>query len=209
MKPIFTDYEDIEHVLYLIEEQLGAPVDWEYPMETAHVLAARLRTELLKGGVDEASIVDGNELAFWTVPKLQPGTWEHAFADCLATLLTTFQTPYGKITDAEDALNRRQELHSLKEQCIGILVADKSRFRLKAVHKLKPLAEKGKNYGKSQSKAASAPRKLTIERQKSIAKEYWRLVKDGEKYGALKALSARFDVSTETIRTTAKKYKQN
>jgi hypothetical protein len=71
------------------------------------------------------------------------------------------------------------------------------------------LAEKGKNYGKSQSKAASAPRKLTIEQQKSIAKEYWRRVKDGEQYGAVKDLSARFDVSTETIRTTAKKYKQN
>lgn len=209
MKPVFNDYEDIEHVLSLIEEQLGAPSDWEYPMETAHVLAARLRTELLEGGVDEASIVDGNELAFWTVPKLQPGTWEHAFADCLATLLTTFQTPYGKITDAEDAFNRRQELLSLKDQCIGILVADKSRFRLKAVHELKPLAKKGTDYGESQSKAASAPRKLTIEQQKSIAKEYWLRVKAGEKYGALKELSGRFDVSTETIRTTIKKHKQN
>lgn len=146
MKPVFLDYEEIQHVLFLIEEQQAAPIDWPYQMETAHVLADHLRTELLEGGVDEAKIVDGGELAFWTVPKMQPGTWEHAFADCLATLLTTFQTPYGTITDAEDGLYRWEELNSLKEKCIRILVADKSRFRLKAVHELKPLAQFAKPF---------------------------------------------------------------
>lgn len=79
---------------------------------------------------------------------------------------------------------------------------------LKAACLTIPLAEKGTNYGKAQSKAASAPRKLTIDQQKSIAKTYWQRVDMGEKYGALKELSGRFGVSTETVRITVKKYKQ-
>lgn len=209
MKPIFTDYGEVEHVIYLIEDQLNAPVDFKYPMGTASYLADRLREELLEGGIDEGKLVDANELAFWTVPKLQPGTWQHAFADCLCALLVYYRSPLGEPVDAFDALARQQELHELEERCIAVLTADMARFRLKAVHELKPLAEKGTNYGKRQSKAASAPRKLTIQQQKSIAKAYWQRVKIGEKYGALKELSGRFDVSTETIRTTVNKYKQN
>ena len=97
MRPVFTDFGEIEHVLDLIEDQLAAPIDFKYQMETSHVLVDRLRAELLEGGMDETAIADANELAFWTVPKLQPDSWEYAFADCLSTLLTTFITPRGRL----------------------------------------------------------------------------------------------------------------
>ena len=140
MKLIFTDYGELEHVLDLIEDQLAAPIDSKYPMEAAHVLAQRLRAELLEGGMDEAAIADANELV-WTVPRLQPDTWKYAFADLLSTLLSTFQNPYGETTDAYDALARRQELEHLKERCLAVLTADIARVRLKVIRQLKPLAE--------------------------------------------------------------------
>jgi hypothetical protein len=70
-------------------------------------------------------------------------------------------------------------------------------------------AQDGVNYSNKQSEAASHPHKITEQKAKSIAKTYWEMVRNGEKYGAVKMLAADNNVSTTTINTITKKYKPN
>lgn len=72
-----------------------------------------------------------------------------------------------------------------------------------------PKAIQGAKQSRGASKAASAPRKVTEEKQKSIAKSYWKSVQEGTKYGAVKALAAKYEISTQHIRNIAKKYPAN
>ena len=62
----------------------------------------------------------------------------------------------------------------------------------------------GRKHRTSQSKIASEPRKVTPATRKRILSQYEQRVRDGDKYGAVKALAAQFSVSIGTIHNIIK-----
>lgn len=76
-----------------------------------------------------------------------------------------------------------------------------------ALHRLQPALDAQNKYKTQQSQRASKPRKLDDTQRQRIARQYWANKKDGESYGAAKALAAAYNVSETTIHTIAKKHK--
>lgn len=69
---------------------------------------------------------------------------------------------------------------------------------------LVPLARKGKTYGEAQADRASTPRKLDEHERQRVLALYAERVRNGQKYGAKKALATQFGVDRKTISTILK-----
>lgn len=153
MKQVFSDFDEIEHVIDLIEDQWQVPKDGGHGMPTAEYLSELLRNELLEDGrTTPEQIVDVNEIVYWYLDKkVSPGMWQYAFADCLARLLSDFKEPIGTTDDVHEKLDRRNQLNELRDKCVKVLHTDLSRIRAANIKKLLPSAgtgEKVKTGGK-------------------------------------------------------------
>lgn len=69
---------------------------------------------------------------------------------------------------------------------------------------LVPLARKGKAYSEAQADRASTPRKLDEHDRRRVLALYAERVRNGEKYGAIKALATQLGVDRKTIGTILK-----
>lgn len=77
----------------------------------------------------------------------------------------------------------------------------------KTIHRLQPTLDAQEKYKQAQSERASKPRKLTERENERVAKHYWESKENGEGYGVVKALAAKYDVSETTIHNIVKKHK--
>ncbi|SEN63599.1 hypothetical protein [Nitrosomonas marina] len=146
MRQIFQDHGEIDHVIYLIEEQWNDTHRNQYEMRTAKCLADFLRDELLSNGNTEPSeIVDANEIVFWYLDKrVSPDMWQYAFADCLASLLLYFYEPAGITDDVYERLERNNQINDLREKCVKVLHADLARISAAKINRMTPFAETGR-----------------------------------------------------------------
>ena len=123
----------------------------------------------------------------------------------MLTIVATCRRDYSMIRDSSSPRRTEDERHA------GAKALDE-RFQTlfneaKALHRLQPVLNAQAKYRDEQSKRASRPRKLTEDQHKRIARQYWESKRDGEAYGAVKALAKQYNVSTNTINSIAKKYK--
>lgn len=146
MRQIFEDYGEVEHVIYLIEEQWKDTHRNQYEMRTAKILAEFLRDELLNNGnVRPEDIVDANEIVVWYLDrKVSPDMWQYVFADCLASLLIYFYKPIGVTDDVYEELERSNQINDLREKCVRVLHADIARIGAAKINRMMPFAETGR-----------------------------------------------------------------
>lgn len=107
-----------------------------------------------------------------------------------------------------DAYKHAFETRELTE--IDSLQCEKAELLLQKammIQQTAPIIAAQRKYKNEQSKRASKPRKLTVDENKRIAKQYLESKRDGEGYGAVKALAAKYDVSETTIHNIVKKHK--
>lgn len=207
MNWIFSDFYEISRVIKIIAEQWEESPDCDPPMPTVNYLARLLQQELIEhGGVTAEQIENANEIVFHYLPDknlVEPGMWQYAFADCLATLLIYFSCPIGRAESAAESLARAGELDKLEQSFVAVLMADTARFREQAINILKPKAVK---FDAKKARERAANRINAQKMRKHVTKDQllefrdaW-LRAEGKEQGWKKQACRKFGISQGTLR---------